>query len=138
MIVLILFIVVVGSVSYFAVHKASFLPNGYDIVSQQKDSVTVKSFNLIGMEKDTTTVVFSEDDAWKINYMSDQIKRQKEFLWLLFTTSSFCILLLVRKLRVGKKWWRAIWESNLIMTISIPLIIINNSLTTIQSLIANL
>ena len=39
----ILFIIIMSSVSYFAVYKASFLPNGYDIVSQQKDRVTVQS-----------------------------------------------------------------------------------------------
>ena len=75
----ILFIVLVGSVSYLAVYKASFLPNGYEIVSQQKVRVTVKSFNLVGMEKDITTVVFSEDDVWKIEYMSDEIKKLKDF-----------------------------------------------------------
>ncbi|MEK5038674.1 hypothetical protein [Sporosarcina sp. FSL K6-3457] len=75
----ILFIIIVISVSYLAVYKASFLPNGYDIVSQQKDRVTVQSFNLIGMEKDTTTVVFSEDDVWKMEYIRDQIERQKSF-----------------------------------------------------------
>lgn len=100
----IIFIIIVITVSYFAVYKASFLPNGYDIVSQQKDRVTVKSFNLIGVEKDTTTVVFSEDDVWKIDYMSDEIKKMKDFLWFLFTASSISILMLIIKLRGGKHW----------------------------------
>ena len=134
----ILFILLVGSVSYFAVYKASFLPNGYDITSQQRDSITVKSFNLVGMEKDTTTIVFSEDDVWKIAYLSGDIKRQKGFLWLLFTASSISILVFIIKLRGGMKWWRAIWESNLIMAIPLPLYIINSTLTNIQGLIANL
>ena len=134
----ILFIIIVSSVSYLVVYKASFLPNGYDIVSQQKDRVTVKSFNLIGMEKDTTTVVFSEDDVWKIEYISDQVERQKSFLWLLFTASCISICMLIIKLREGKKWWRAIWESNLILTIIIPLFSINGALTTVQVLIGKL
>ncbi|WP_342505094.1 hypothetical protein [Sporosarcina sp. FSL K6-2383] len=134
----ILFIVIVGSLSYFAVYKASFLPNGYDIVSQQKDRVTVKSFNLFGLEKDTTTVVFPEDDIWKIDYLSDEIKKQKDFLWFLFTASSFSLLMLILKLRGGKHWWYAIWESNLIIAILLPLFYIKTTLTTIQRLIENL
>ncbi|WP_318617571.1 hypothetical protein [Sporosarcina sp. YIM B06819] len=134
----ILFIVIVISVSYLAVYKASFLPNGYEIVSQQKDRVTVQSFNLIGMEKDKTTVVFSEDDVWKNEYLSDQIERQKSFLWMLFTASSISIRMLIIKLREGMKWWRAIWESNLIIALFIPLISINSSLTTVQALIGKL
>lgn len=135
---LILFIIIVSSMSYLVVYKASFLPSGYDIVSQQKDRVTVQSFNVIGMEKDTTTVVFSEDDVWKIEYLSDQIARQKGFLWLLFTTSSISTLILVIKLREGKKWWSAIWDSSLIFTIIIPLFSINGALTTVQVLIGKL
>ena len=134
----ILFIVLVESVSYLAVYKASFLPNGYDIVSQQKDRVTVKSFNLVGMEKDITTVVFSEDDVWKIEYMSDEIKKLKDFLWFLFTASSISILMLIIKLRGGKHWWYAIWESNLIIAILLPLLYIKTALTTIQQLIEKL
>jgi len=129
---------IVGSVSYFAVYKASFLTNGYDIVSQEKDRVTVKSFNLVGMEKDRTTVVFSEDDVWKIDYMSDEIKKLKGFLWFLFTASSLSILMLIIKLRGGKHWWYAIWESNLIIAILLPLLYIKTALTTIQRLIENL
>lgn len=135
---IIIFIIIVITVSYFTVYKASFLPNGYDIVSQQKDRVTVRSFNLIGVEKDTTTVVFSEDDVWKIEYISDQVERQKSFLWLLFTASCISILMLIIKLREGKKWWRAIWESNLIIAIFIPLYSIDSSLTTVQVLIGKL
>lgn len=134
----ILFIVIVGSLSYFAVYNASFLPNGYDIVSQQKDRVTVKSFNLFGLEKDTTTVVFPEDDIWKIDYLSDEIKKQKDFLWFLFTASSISILMLIIKLHGGKHWWYAIWESNLIIAIPFPLYFINSTLTNIHSLIVNL
>lgn len=136
--VFILFLIIVSSVSYLAVYKASFLPNGYDIVSQQQDRVTVQSFNVIGMEKDTTTVVFSEDDVWKIEYMSDEIKKLKGFLWFLFTASSISILMLIIKLRGGKHWWYAIWESNLIIAILLPLLYIKTALTTIQRLIENL
>ena len=134
----ILFIIIVSSVSYFAVYKASFLPNGYDVVSQQKDRVTVQSFNLFGVEKDMTTVVFSEDDAWKSEYISNEIGRQKGFLWLLFTTTSISTLILIIKLREGKKWWRAILDSNMILTIALPLFSINSTLTTVQVLLENI
>ena len=94
-----LFIIIVGSLSYLAVYKLSFLPNGYDIVLQQKDSITVKSFNIIAGEKDTVTLSFSENTLWKIEEINYEVKRQKDFLWFLFTASSFSIFMLVLKLR---------------------------------------
>ena len=131
-----LFIIIVGCLSYLAVYKVSFLPNGYDIVSQQKDSVTVKSFNIIGGEKDFVTLSFSENDLWKIEEINYEVKRQKDFFWFLFTASSFSILLLVLKLRKGEKFWRAVWGSRVVFAILFPLFIIVNSLNRIQDLIS--
>ena len=131
-----LFIILVGYLSYLAVYKVSFLPNGYDIVSQQKDSVTVKSFNIIGGEKDFITLSFSENHLWKIKEINYEVKRQKDFFWFLFTASSFSILLLILKLRKGEKFWHAVWGSRIVFAILFPLFIIVNSLNRIQDLIS--
>ena len=71
--------------SYFLVHKASFLPNGFDIVATQHNSVTLKSFNLVGMEKEITTNTFSEEEKWKIDELTFAVNRQKDSLVLLFS-----------------------------------------------------
>ena len=131
-----LFIIIVGCLSYLAVYKVSFLPNGYDIVSQQKDSVTVKSFNIIGGEKDSITLSFSENHLWKIEEINYEVKRQKDFFWFLFTASSFSILMLILKLRKGEKFWSAVWGSRIVFAILFPLFIIMNSLNRIQDFIS--
>lgn len=131
-----LFIIIVGSLSYLAVYKLSFLPNGYDIVSQQKDSVIVKKFNIIGLEKDIITLSFSENNLWKIEELNYGIKRQKDFCWFLFTASSISILILILKLRKGEKFWNAVWGSRIFFATLFPLLILMNSLNRIQDFIS--
>src|SRR3982750_3781232 len=82
---LLLFLIIVVGVSYLLVYKVSFLPSGYALISQQKDSISIKSFNLLGIEEGNSTVSFSEKDIWKINDIAYEVNRQKEFLWLLFS-----------------------------------------------------
>ncbi|MBO0600147.1 hypothetical protein I2483_00595 [Sporosarcina sp. E16_3] len=131
-----LFIIIVGSLSYLAVYKLSFLPNGYDIILQQKDSITVKSFNIIAGEKDTVTLSFSENTLWKIEEINYEVKRQKDFLWFLFTASSFSIFMLVLKLRKGEKFWSAAWGSRIVFATLFPLFILMNSLIRIKDFIS--
>ena len=101
---LLLFLLIVVSVTYLLVYKVSLLPNGYDLVSQQKDSISIKSFNVLGIEEGRSTISFSEKDIWKINDIAYEVNRQKEFLWLLFSAISISIYLHISKLRKGMKF----------------------------------
>ncbi len=130
-----LFFLLVISCTYLLVYKASFLPSGFDLVSKQKDSVSIMSYNLFGVEEGVSTISFSKKEEWKINEIGNEVKRQKEFLWLLFSMFSISIYLIIYKLRKGMKFWRAILESNIVFTVLIPLYIIINSLNRIQFLI---
>ena len=132
---ILLFLIIVVGISYLLVYKISFLPSGYDLISQQKDSISIKSFNVLGFEKGISTVSFSEKDIWKINDIAYEVNRQKEFLWLLFSVVSLSIYLLVSKLRKGMVFWRAILGSNIVFALFVPLYIIINSLNRIQNLI---
>ncbi|WP_458414876.1 hypothetical protein ACNQFZ_08655 [Schinkia sp. CFF1] len=127
---------IVACASYLIIYKVSFLPNGYDIVAVQKDSISLKSFNLLGAEKDITAVFFSEKDTWRIDEINYEVNRQKEFLWFLYTAVSVSIFLLFYKLRNGLKPWKAIFESNIILSVIIPLPQIITSLNRIQDLIS--
>jgi hypothetical protein len=131
-----LFLIIVVGISYLLVYKVSFLPSGYDLISQQKDSISIKSFNVLGLEKGISTVSFSEKDIWKINDIAYEVNRQKEFLWLLFSVVSLSIYLLVSKLRKGMVFWRAILGSNIVFAVFVPLYISINSLNRIQNLIS--
>ena len=133
---LLLFLLIVVSVTYLLVYKVSFLPNGYDLVSQKKDSISIKSFNVLGIEEGRSTISFSEKDVWKINDIVYEVNRQKEFLWLLFSAVSISIYLLVSKLRKGMKFWKAVLESNIVIALLMPLYMIINSINRIQNLIS--
>lgn len=126
---------IVAGVSYFIVYKISFLPNGYDIDSLEKDSLSLKSFNVLGIEKDIITVSFSEIDSWKLDALEYEVNRQKEFLWILFFTLTLSITLFVYKVRNGLKLWKAIIESNIIF-VTLPLYIVITSLNRILDLIS--
>lgn len=130
-----LFLLIIVGVTYLLVYKVSFLPSGYDLVSQQKDSISIKSFNVLGVEEGISTVLFSETDIWKINDIAYEVNRQKNSLWLLFSAVSISIYLLVSKLRKGMKFWKAILESNIVAGL-LPLYIIINSINRIQNLIS--
>ena len=99
-----LFLLIIVGVAYLLVYKVSFLPSGYDLVSQQKDRISIKSFNVLGVEEGISTKSFSEKDIWKINDIAYEVNRQKEFLWLLLSAVSIFIYLLISKLHKGMKF----------------------------------
>lgn len=126
---------IVAGIAYLIVYKVSFLPNGYDIVAVQKDSILLKSFNVVGVEKDITIVSFSEKDTWKIDAIDYEVNRHKEFLWMLFVTVTMSIILFIYKFRNGMKLWKAIFESNIIIS-ALTLYVIITSLNRIRDLIS--
>jgi hypothetical protein len=122
-------------VSYLIVYKVSFLPNGYDIKAVQKENVSLKSFNLFGIEKDIITLSFLGNETWKIDEIEYQVKRQKQTFWMLFSFVSLSLFLLVYKVRNGMKLWKAILESNIISALILLLLLIN-TLNYINDLIS--
>lgn len=108
--------------SYLLVYNTSFSPNGYEIVSASNNELTIKSFNLFGAEKSIQTILLSREYEWKVEAIEYQIKRQKDFLWLLFSMISISTTLIVMYMRNGMRMWKAIFRSNLIFGILLPLI----------------
>ncbi|QGM29533.1 hypothetical protein [Psychrobacillus sp. FSL K6-2843] len=123
-------------VSYLMVYKLSFLPNGYDIEEIKKDYVSLKSFNFLGVEKHIITLLFSEDDTWKIDEIEYAVNRQKEFLWLLFSFVTISGFLLIYKVLNGLKLWKAVLESNIVFAVLLPLLPVLNSLNRLFDLIS--
>lgn len=96
-------------ISYLLVYKVSFLPNGYNIEAVQKDNISLKSFNFLGVEKDIITLSFSGNDTWVIDEIKNAVKRQKGELFMLFSAVTVSIFLLSYKVRNGLKLWKAIY-----------------------------
>ncbi len=100
-------------ISFFLIYKISFLPSGYDIASEQKNSVIIKSFNTFGIGENITTVTFPSNDKGKNDdsgyELKRQVERQKVYLWLIFAllpTSVFILLFrsYVMERRYGKHY----------------------------------
>ncbi|QFF99124.1 hypothetical protein PB01_09945 [Psychrobacillus glaciei] len=128
--------IVLGSLSYILVYQASFLPNGYKIISQQNNELTIKLFNLIGKEKSIQTISLGKDDAWKVEQIEYDVKRQNDSLWMIFSFVSISATLIVMYVRNGMRVWKAIFQSNLIFAILIPLVSLKSAWHSIQSLIS--
>ncbi|WP_282244621.1 hypothetical protein [Psychrobacillus sp. NEAU-3TGS] len=107
--------------SYLLVYNSSYSPNGYEIVSASNNEITIKSFNLIGTEKSIQTISLSKEYEWKVEAIEYQIERQKDFLCLLFSMVSISTTLMVMYMRNGTGMWKAIFRSNLIFCILLPL-----------------
>ena len=123
-------------VSYLLVYKVSFLPSGYDIEAVQKDNVSLKSFNFLGVEKDIITLSFSGNDTWLIDEIKYHVEREKGLLFLLYSAVTVSIFLLIYKVRNGLKLWKAVLESNIILAVLFPLLLVMNSLNNIFNLIS--
>jgi RsiW-degrading membrane proteinase PrsW (M82 family) len=122
--------------SYLTVYKASFLPNGYDIEAVQKNHTSLKSFNLLGIEKDIITISFSGKETWKIAEIKNQVNRQKQTFWLLYSFVTISLFLLVYKVRNGLELWKAILESTIIFGVLLPLVPLINTLHYIRDLVS--
>ena len=122
--------------SYSLVYKASFLPNGFDIVATQHNSMTLKSFNLIGMEKEITTITFSEEEKWKIDELTFAVNRQKDSLVLLFSFVSISGFVFFYKIMNGLKLWKAVIESSIILALFMPLLSVVHALNRISDLLS--
>ncbi|MDQ0233273.1 hypothetical protein [Metabacillus malikii] len=123
-------------ISYLIVYKASILPNGYEVIDRQEESISIKSYNLLGFEKNESTVTFSDEDTWKISEIVYNVDRQKETYWLLYSAVSVSIVLFVYKVRQGTNLWHAIFGSNIIFTVLIALILAYQTIRGIQDLIS--
>jgi hypothetical protein len=132
---LLLFIFIVVSFTYLLVYRASLLPNGYDLVSEQERSISLKSFNALGLEEGSLTKSFSEEDIWKMNEIVHEINRQKEFLWLLFSAIIISIYLYTSKLRKVIEISYPLLGSTIVIGVFLPLYNIINSINRIQYLI---
>ena len=133
LLLLLLFSSAVGYGWYLAVYKASFLPNGYEIVSQEKDQLTLKSFNIFGMEEETETLSFSERNEWVVLILENDIERLKGFLWLLFFGVTVMTGISIYRVRQGIALWKLLLIG-IPGSIPIPLINIISSMHNIQRL----
>ncbi|TCN26225.1 hypothetical protein [Mesobacillus foraminis] len=131
-----LFTIIVVVISYLLVYKAVFLPNGYDIISQQNNSLSIKEFNLFGVNKGTTNLTFSHSDDWKIDELEHEVSRYKEFLWILLTGISIFAFLLLYTRKKDIEWRKATMVSLIIFTILLPSYYIVTSLNRIHQLIS--
>ncbi|MFC4408914.1 hypothetical protein ACFOZY_00550 [Chungangia koreensis] len=123
-------------VSYLIVFKVSFLPNGYDLATVQNDTVSLKSFNLLGFEREIKTQSYSTHDIWKIDDIKYQINRQKEHFWMLFSFTSISLFLFIYKVLNGMKLWKVVLESNIIFAVLLPMIPLIYTLDRITYLIS--
>ncbi|WP_157381016.1 hypothetical protein [Bacillus sp. AP8] len=113
-----IYIFITSFVSYFAVYKVVFIPNGYEIALKQENYIINKNFNLaVRMEDDNSTISFCKSDEWKGDELVFEANRQKFYMCSLFIAGITSIFLLFLQLKKGEKFWLAILKSNILFSI---------------------
>ncbi|MCU9614428.1 hypothetical protein OEV98_12860 [Caldibacillus lycopersici] len=128
-------IIVVFCLFYIVVFPLSFLPNGYTIISETDTTVVVKGLTLFGTE-DVRYEYEPKDAIFTLEEFRSIIKKQKDFYWLLYSFVTLSIIYFIRLRRKGKRFPRALFDSNLLFSIFIPIIPLRNYLIVIDALLS--
>lgn len=130
---MVVFALVAFVFAYLLVYQASFLPNGYKIVSVTENEVTYTTINFFGEEGKMQTFKPSEDETWIADELVFEIERliwlYTFFFWGLF----FSVYVFLVNLKSGKNKFSHILS--FIISIAGLLFIINTSLSRIRTLI---
>ncbi|MFD2922989.1 hypothetical protein [Halobacillus naozhouensis] len=119
--------------SYIMIYKFSYLPNGYEVISQQKNSLLIQSYNPIGAEEKEIQYAPPADEEWKMDYLIDQIQDQKESLLLWFTTIFLYVSYLVSETLKRKPLWKVVIGRGSLLGIFIAFIPVARELEKINS-----
>ncbi|WP_163527382.1 hypothetical protein [Halobacillus ihumii] len=108
--------------SYIMIYKFSYLPNGYEVISKQKDALLIQSYNAIGAEGKEIRYSPPGEEVWKVDYLIDQIQDQKEALVLWFTSIFLYVSYLVSETIKRKPLWRIVVGKGSILGVFLALI----------------
>ncbi|MRH42957.1 hypothetical protein GH741_09695 [Aquibacillus halophilus] len=100
--------------SYTVVYTFQYLPKGYEIISKEEASITLKSNNIIGIEEEI--IGFNPPDkqqSWKMEYLVNTVNEQELYLFLFFITALASIFLFVYRLNKGEKFSHSLFKSGI-------------------------
>lgn len=134
--VLLISIFILACLTHLLVYKTSFIPRGYKIVSETKNKVVLENIHFFVEKSQAQSFSFSTKNQWRGAEIKRETTRQENSYWLLYTAVIISISSFIFKLRKGDGILRAIFGSNLIFAVLIPLTSLIDSVNRIHQLIS--
>lgn len=122
----------VGILFYILVFFIGFVPNGYNIVDENGEQLTVKSYTFIGTTENVYEYVPGKEDLWTSHDIKRIIKNEKWYYVLLFTAVTVSTYFFIKLKRDGQSFFRALMNSYLFFSILIPLILLRNHIIALD------
>src|SRR5690606_26366219 len=91
---------------YILVFFIGFVPYGYNIVEENGDQLTVKSFTVIGTTDKIYEYTPGAEDLWTSEDIKRIIKNEKWYYVLLFTAVTISTYFFVKMKREGQSFFR--------------------------------
>lgn len=123
---------------YILVFFIGFVPYGYNIVEENGDQLTVKSFTVIGTTDKIYEYTPGAEDLWTSEDIKLIIKNEKWYYVLLFTAVTISTYFFVKMKREGQSFFRALMNSYLFFSLLIPVILLRNHLIALDIIFGNI
>lgn len=123
---------------YILVFLFGFVPYGYNILEENGDQLTVKSYTVIGTTDKIYEYTPGAEDLWTSEDIKRIIKNEKWYYVLLFTAVTISTYFFVKMKREGQSFFRALMNSYLFFSLLIPVILLRNHLIALDIIFGNI
>ena len=123
---------------YVLVFFIGFVPNGYNIIQENGDQLTIKSYTILGMTEKIYEYTPGEEDLWTSLDIKRIINNEKWYYVLLFSAVTISTYFFIKLKREGQSFFRALMNSYLFFSLLIPFILIRNHIIALDLILEQL
>jgi hypothetical protein len=123
---------------YVLVFFIGFVPNGYNIIQENGDQLTIKSYTILGMTEKIYEYTPGEEDLWTSLDIKRIINNEKWYYVLLFSAVTISTYFFIKLKREGQSFFRALMNSYLFFSLLIPFILIRNHIIALDLILGQM
>src|SRR5690606_27744438 len=123
---------------YVLVFFIGFVPNGYNIIQENGDQLTIKSYTILGMTEKIYKYTPGEEDLWTSLDIKRIINNEKWYYVLLFSAVTISTYFFIKLKREGQSFFRALMNSYLFFSLLIPFILIRNHIIALDLILGQM
>ena len=123
---------------YVLVFFIGFVPNGYNIIQENGDQLTIKSYTILGMTEKIYEYTPGEEDLWTSLDIKRIINNEKWYYVILFSAVTIYTYFFIKLKREGQSFFRALMNSYLFFSLLIPFILIRNHIIALDLILGQM
>jgi hypothetical protein len=123
---------------YVLVFFIGFVPNGYNIIQENGNQLTIKSYTILGMTEKIYEYTPGEEDLWTSLDIKRIINNEKWYYVLLFSAVTISTYFFIKLKREGQSFFRALMNSYLFFSLLIPFILIRNHIIALDLILGQM